>query len=134
MATFFDEHFGVTTDDLDRHGAFNISVINDMPLFIDPFLLFNSKKPEYQDLHDSILKYLMFLRDAVDRQTRDTWPGKGFVSIPRLSRTGSVFPTRKRRKRPRKGLRFGATRYLRALFIRLSAEKFTKGSHIEVAW
>ncbi|QND24484.1 hypothetical protein HB774_34390 (plasmid) [Rhizobium leguminosarum bv. viciae] len=65
MATFFNEFFGVTTDQLDDHGPFNISVTNDMPLFIDPFLLFNSKKPEYRQLHDDILRYMMFLRDAV---------------------------------------------------------------------
>src|SRR4029450_12155985 len=32
-------------------------------LFIDPFLLFNSTKPEYRALHDSIIDYLRFLRD-----------------------------------------------------------------------
>jgi hypothetical protein len=65
MATFFHEYFGVTRDTVDDYGAFNVSVINDLPLFIDPFLLFNSEKPEYQQLHADILKYMMFLRDAI---------------------------------------------------------------------
>jgi hypothetical protein len=37
--------------------------VSDLPLFIDPFLLFNSDKPEYRELHDNIIKYLRFLRD-----------------------------------------------------------------------
>jgi hypothetical protein len=32
--------------------------VSDPPLFIDPFLLFNSDKPEYRRLHDSIIDYL----------------------------------------------------------------------------
>src|SRR6267142_646370 len=43
----------------------NVSIINDLPLFIDPFLLFNSPKPDYQQLHPDILKYMMFLRDKI---------------------------------------------------------------------
>ena len=46
-----------------RSGAFNVSLINDLPLFVDPFLLFNSKDPKYKELHEEIIKYLRFLRD-----------------------------------------------------------------------
>jgi hypothetical protein len=65
MATFFNEYFGVTTDQVDDYGAFNISLINDLPLFIDPFLLFNSGKPEYKQQHNEILRYMVFLRDRI---------------------------------------------------------------------
>jgi hypothetical protein len=37
-------------------------LINDLPMFIDPFLLFNSEKPEYQELHDEMIEYLEFLK------------------------------------------------------------------------
>jgi hypothetical protein len=47
---------------LEEYGAFNISLIIDLPLFIDPFLLFNSDDPEYQSLHDHIIRYLRFLK------------------------------------------------------------------------
>ena len=47
---------------LEAYGAFNISLINDIPLFIDPFLLFGSEKEEYQKLHEDMLTYLRFLR------------------------------------------------------------------------
>ncbi|MGN6252022.1 MAG: hypothetical protein ACTHNS_09455 [Marmoricola sp.] len=60
---YFSEYFKVSTEKLDTYGAFDISVVSDLPLFIDPFLLFNSEKPEYQALHEQILKYLFFLRD-----------------------------------------------------------------------
>jgi hypothetical protein len=60
----FSEYFGVSAERLKAHGAFDISVVSDLPLFIDPFLLFNSDKPEYQTLHESIIKYLIYLRDA----------------------------------------------------------------------
>jgi len=72
MATFFNEYFGVSQDQVDDYGAFNVSIINDLPLFIDPFLLFNSDKPDYRALHDGILKYIIFLRDAViERRVND---------------------------------------------------------------
>ena len=33
-----------------RTGALDISVVSDLPLFVDPFLLFNSENAEYQAL------------------------------------------------------------------------------------
>ena len=62
MKIYFSDVFNVSEDDLENYGAFNISLINDLPLFIDPFLLFNSEKPEYQELHDQIIEYLRFLK------------------------------------------------------------------------
>jgi hypothetical protein len=44
---YFSDFFGVSRDVLKAYGAFDISLINDLPMFIDPFLLFNSAKPEY---------------------------------------------------------------------------------------
>jgi hypothetical protein len=65
---YFSEHFGVDRSVLDEFGAFDVSVVSDLPLFVDPFLLFNSENPRYQQLHDDILEYLRFLRDqAADR-------------------------------------------------------------------
>lgn len=60
---YFSDFFNVDPSFLEDYGAFNISLINDLPLFIDPFLLFNSKKKEYQDLHLSIIEYVTFLRE-----------------------------------------------------------------------
>ena len=62
MNIYFSDYFGVSEEAIEAHGAFNISLVTDLPLFIDPFLLFNSPKPEYQALHDDIIRYLRFLR------------------------------------------------------------------------
>ena len=59
----FSDYFDVSTAALREYGAFNVSLVNDLPLFVDPFLLFNSDKPEYVELHDHIVRYLRFLRD-----------------------------------------------------------------------
>ena len=63
MATFFTDFFEVDPDMLEEWGAFIISLVNDLPLFIDPFLLFNSENEEYRRLHDEIVHYLVFLKD-----------------------------------------------------------------------
>jgi hypothetical protein len=60
---YFSEFFQLSDDVVEDYGAFNISLINDLPLFIDPFLLFGSEKVEYQKLHHEILDYLVFLKE-----------------------------------------------------------------------
>ena len=64
MKVYFSDFFDVTPKALERYGAFNISLINDLPLFVDPFLLFNSRKRVYRKLHQEILRYIAFLRDS----------------------------------------------------------------------
>lgn len=72
MELYFSQHFGIDPEVLEDYGALDISVVSDLPLFVDPFLLFNSDDPVYQDLHDGILRYLTFLRDlAVDDDLDD---------------------------------------------------------------
>lgn len=63
MDIYFSDFFNVSPETIEEYGAFNISLVADLPLFIDPFLLFNSYKPEYQRLHDGVIAYLRFLRD-----------------------------------------------------------------------
>lgn len=60
---YFSQIFGIDPEVLEAYGAFDISLISDLPLFVDPFLLFHSEKPEYQELHEAIIAYLKFLRD-----------------------------------------------------------------------
>ncbi|WP_316674836.1 hypothetical protein [uncultured Tolumonas sp.] len=64
MKIYFSDFFNVNEDVIEAYGAFNPSLINDMPLFIDPFLLFNSDKKEYQELHSNMITYLAFLREV----------------------------------------------------------------------
>lgn len=63
ISIYFTDFFGVSEDVLEEYGAFNVSLITDLPLFIDPFLLFNSDRLVYRALHDDIIRYLRFLRD-----------------------------------------------------------------------
>jgi len=63
MGTYLTEVLGIHPDRLDEYGAFDVSLVTDLPLFIDPFLLFGSEKEEYNRLHDEIIEYLVFLRD-----------------------------------------------------------------------
>lgn len=63
MDLYFSNHFDVDPVLLKEYGALDISVVSDLPLFVDPFLLFNSENKTYQELHEEILRYLRFLRD-----------------------------------------------------------------------
>ncbi|MEV0709252.1 hypothetical protein [Nocardia aurea] len=74
---YFSEYFDVDPKALEDYGALDVSVITDLPLFIDPFLLFTSDRPEYQELHEDILKYLRFLKSKsvakLDSGLIDSW-------------------------------------------------------------
>lgn len=63
MKICFSDFFEVSPDILENYGAFNISLINDLPLFVDPFLLFNSEKEEYKKLHKNMIDYVVFLKN-----------------------------------------------------------------------
>jgi hypothetical protein len=60
---YFSDFFGVSRQTMKSYGVFDVSLINDLPMFIDPFLLFNSGKAEYKALHGGMIDYLRFLRD-----------------------------------------------------------------------
>lgn len=59
----FSEYFEIEEKELDDHGALNICLTSDLPLFIDPFLLFASDKPEYKEQHDKIVSHLILLKE-----------------------------------------------------------------------
>ena len=40
---YFSDYFEIDPALVEEHGAFNVSLESDLPLFIDPFLLFNSE-------------------------------------------------------------------------------------------
>ena len=74
---YFSELFGLEEKVLEDYGAINISLINDIPLFIDPFLLYASDKQEYKELHEGILDYLTFLRSKA---------AEGIVTLEKIKR------------------------------------------------
>ena len=58
---FFSEKFKVDSKVIKDYGAIDISLVCDVPLFIDPMLIFNSEKGIYQNLHKQIIRYFRFL-------------------------------------------------------------------------
>jgi len=85
---YFSEFFGISHSVLDEYGAFDISLLADIPVFIDPFRLYASKKEEYQNLHKRIVRYLRFLKDASQRPVM-MLPGnlREFYAFPEVSNT-----------------------------------------------
>jgi hypothetical protein len=71
LQLYFSDVFSVDPDILEEYGAFNISLVNDLPLFVDPFLLFNSRNYTHQTLHNEIIQYLRFLKDRSEARTID---------------------------------------------------------------
>jgi len=60
---YFSDYFGVAKEQLYNYGTIDLSLMTDLPLFVDPFLLFNSDDSTYNALHEDIIRYLRFLRD-----------------------------------------------------------------------
>ncbi len=129
---YFSDIFGISPSVLEEHGAFDISLVNDLPLFIDPFLLFNSEKIEYKSLHDEIIRYVCFLRDRalsenIDqglleawftfREVKETWLG--------YSKTGN--------RGSGLGVEFAEAlkANLSLVFPAFGEDQITKGSHLE---
>lgn len=132
MATFFSDFFGVEPAVIEAHGAFDISLLTDLPLFIDPFLLFNSKKPEYQALHERIISYLVFLRGKslagdVSRPLLKAW-----YCFPEFKQTWLGFSETGNDGRGL-GMDFAVAlnSALADLFSDFGAEQITQSSHLE---
>lgn len=129
---YFTDFFEIAPEVLEGYGALNISLINDLPLFIDPFLLFDSDKPDYQALHDGIICYVRFLRDissdaSISKGLLDSWFGFPEVSQNWLgfSKTGN--------KGSGLGKQFAGVLYrnLHQVFKDFGNETITRGSHLE---
>lgn len=128
---YFSQHFGVSSKVLEDYGAFDVSLASDLPLFVDPFLLFNSKKQEYRDLHEGMIRYLVFLRD---RATPDLDPGliKSWYTFQEVKQNWLGFTVL-----GNSGSGLGKD-FARALYSSLGsilkgfgAESITKGAHLE---
>lgn len=87
MRVYFSDIFNVKPNIIEKYGAFNISLVNDFPLFVDPFLIFNSKKKDYQALHLEILKYVAFLRDRSLEKSVNYGLLKSWYYFPEVKQT-----------------------------------------------
>lgn len=128
---YFSQIFGIQPDLLEQYGALDVSLISDLPLFVDPFLLFHSSRPEYQALHEQIIQYLVFLRDKSSltldpalirnlysfKEVKQNWLGFTFLGNDGRG-LGKDFA---------KSLH-GA---LNSILTNFGTESITKGSHLE---
>lgn len=129
---YFSDFFGAAPKKLAAYGAFNVSCIVDLPLFIDPFLLFTSKKPEYQKLHEEIIRYLRFLRDKSTSGGVSEGLLRARYCFPevRQNRLGFCLVGNEGRGL---GMKFARAlnENLNLLFKDFGREQVTRGSHLE---
>src|SRR6266566_3399557 len=129
---YFSDCFNVDPDMLERYGAFNISLVTDLPLFIDPFLLFNSENPQYRKLHDGIIKYLRFLKDKSLTQSMDSGALKAWYTFREVEQNWLGFSAIGNRG---SGLGTNFAQALNQNLIKVfdtpDQKQVTKGSHLE---
>ena len=132
MATFFNEHFGITDDALEEFGAFNVSLVNDLPLFIDPFLLFHSESDEYQQLHADMIQYVTFLRDRAMQASVGDDLLKAWYCFPEIKQNWLGFSVAGN-SGSGLGMKFARALHsnLGRLFADFGKERITSGSHLE---
>lgn len=131
---YFTDFFSIDEETLEEYGAFNISLINDLPLFIDPFLLFGSSKEEYQQLHGSILSYLSFLKSKSAEGGISEAQIKSWYKFSEVKQTWLGFSVHGN-KGSGLGNNFGnvMSRNMHIVFDDLNKETVTVTSHLEKA-
>ncbi|ULJ59885.1 hypothetical protein [Wielerella bovis] len=132
MKIYFTDFFNVSPIDLSNYGAFNISLINDLPAFIDPFLLFNSDKSEYQQLHHQIIEYVKFLRDMSAQSNMDKGLLKTLYQFPEVKQNWLGY-SKIGNGGSGLGKKFSNALHenLHTIFHNFGEEQITKGSHLE---
>lgn len=131
---YFSDYFGVSEEKIEAYGAFNISLVADLPLFIDPFLLFGSDKPEYVDLHKGILKYLAFLKGKAEAGHSTEAMIKAWYQFPEVKQNWFGYSL-SGNGGTGLGPHFGRalSTNLGFVFRDLGNEKITQSSHLEKA-
>jgi hypothetical protein len=134
MNIYFTDFFNVNQSDLEAYGAFNISLINDLPLFVDPFLLFGSQKLEYQKLHDEILKYLNFLKEKSEEGKNQIPNIKAWYLFPEVKQNWFGY-SKAGNSGSGLGIKFGKalSSSIHIVFDDLGKEMITQSSHLEKA-
>lgn len=133
IAVYFSDYFDVDPEIIEEYGAVNISLINDLPLFIDPFLLFNSENPDFQAIHSEMIKYLRFLQeqaqmtDQLSKGMSQTWFRFSEVKQTWLGFSQSGNSGRGMGDNFANGLFTGLT----SIFKDFSKESITKSPHME---
>ena len=132
MNIYLSDFFEVPPETLSKYGAFNVSCVVDLPLFVDPFLLFTSKKPKYQQLHLEIIRYLEFLRDKSAAGNIAEGLLEAWYCFPEVKENQLGFCLTGNRGRGL-GYKFAhaLNDNLHRVFADFGKEKVTKGAHLE---
>ncbi len=129
---YFTDIFDVSPKKLASYGAFNVCPLVDLPLFIDPFLLFTSERKAYKSLHNEIIRYLHFLREKSDRAQTNKGLLKAWYHFPEVKQTCLGFCLK-----GNSGIGLGPSfakalsENLSNLFKDFGNEQVTRGSHLE---
>jgi len=117
---------------LEEFGAFNVSLVNGLPLFIDPFLLFHSESDEYQQLHTSVIEYVTFLRDRSLHAPVNDDLLKAWYCFPEIKQNWLGFSVAGN-SGSGLGMKFARALHsnLGRLFADFGEERITTGSHLE---
>lgn len=132
MDLYFSDIFKVSPKLLSRYGAFDISLVADLPLFVDPFLLFNSRRPAYRRLHDEMIRYLRFLKDKSVAQSLTPALVRAWYRFPEIRQTWFGFSASSNLGHGL-GYQFAQAldQNLHKVFRDFGEEEITKGSHLE---
>lgn len=133
MRVYFSDFFGVRKRLLEKYGAFNISLLADLPLFVDPFLLFNSRKREYRALHDRMIDYLRFLKEkSVAEPNLSAGLLRAWYRFPEVEQNWLGFSVKGNRGHGL-GRDFAESLHanLNKIFGTFGREQVTRGSHLE---
>jgi hypothetical protein len=132
MALSFTDYFNINPTTLEEYGAFDISLESDLPVFMDPFLLFNSEKPEYRELHDGIINYLRYLRDLSVRGPVDEGTLKNLYCFKEVKQNWLGF-TFLGNDGSGLGMKFARSlnEGLHTVFSDFGSERITRSSHLE---
>jgi hypothetical protein len=129
---YFSEVLEIDPTFLARYGAFDISLVNDLPLFVDPFLLFHSGKREYRRLHDEVIRYVAFLRDKSLARTLGEGELRAWFMFPEVKQNWLGYSLNGNDGRGL-GMDFAIAlnKNLGFIFKNFGDEKVTQSSHIE---
>ena len=129
---YFSDFFEVSRERIEEYGALDVSLINDLPLFIDPFLLFNSVEEDYKELHEQIIKYVAFLRD--ESKAGGISPGllKSWFYFPEVKQNWFGY-SKVGNNGSGLGKKFAESlnENLHTIFTDFGNETITRGSHLE---
>lgn len=129
---YFADIFEVDPAVLKEYGALNISLVNDLPLFVDPFLLFHSVDAVHRALHEDILRYLAFLRDRATEGAVGDGLLRAWYMFPEVKQNWLGY-SKTGNSGAGLGIDFARSlhRNLNMIFSDFGAEKFARSSHLE---